>query len=129
MARQAVGRAGGVPPQRLPTPILGPTIVLLSIGVSRYVMTDKSFTLLEVHLHDGLSFSATNTAPAIGGSGEDGTDSEAATEAGEETYSVGLRTGALVALVLLVALAVAAKYLRGDDDLGELADLDDFAEE
>ncbi|WP_311171913.1 hypothetical protein [Halobellus ordinarius] len=92
-------------------------------------MTDKSFTLLEVHLHDGLSFSATNTAPAIGGSGEDGTDSEAATEEAEETYSVGLRTGALVALVLLVALAAAAKYLRGGDDIGELADLDDFAEE
>ena len=93
-------------------------------------MTDKSLTLLELHLHDGLSFSATNTAPAIGGSDEAAADGGGAEgdDAGE-TGSSGLRVGALVALVLLVALALAAKYLRGDDDLEELVDLDDVAEE
>ena len=102
------------------------------------------FTFFEIHLHDGLSFSATNTAPAIGGSGGGASDagteqSEAGTVADEGGSAPGdgspadarsgqVRIGALVALVLLVALAAAAKYLRGDDDL-ELTELDDFAEE
>ncbi|MFD1687430.1 hypothetical protein [Halobellus litoreus] len=99
------------------------------------------FTFFEIHLHDGLSFSATNTAPAIGGSGDEAASSEADGEESSDgsggTEETGtplgedsgrLRIGALVALVLLVALAAAAKYLRGDDDL-ELTELDDFAEE
>ena len=93
------------------------------------------FTFFEIHLHDGLSFSATNTAPAIGGSGGDGASeddfgngegNEADSETGGE--SGRLRIGALVALLLLVALAAAVKYLRGDGDV-ELTELDDFADE
>ncbi|QCC47181.1 hypothetical protein [Halobellus limi] len=101
------------------------------------------FTFFEIHLHDGLSFSATNTAPAIGGSGEGASDggteqSEAGSVADEGGStddgspaggrSGQVRIGAVVALVLLVALAAAAKYLRGGDD-AELTELDDFAEE
>ena len=104
------------------------------------------FTFFEIHLHDGLSFSATNTAPAIGGSGSEAADgssgetadgevgnSEADAPVDENGPSAGstsgrVRIGAVVALVLLVALAAAAKYLRADDDV-ELAELDDFAEE
>ena len=106
---------------------------MISVGVPRSVMTE--FTFFEIHLHDGLSFSATNTAPAIGGSGGDESSKDdfgngEGDEAGSETGggSARLRIGALVALVLLVALAAAVKYLRGGDD-PELTELDDFAGE
>ncbi|WP_049986931.1 hypothetical protein [Halobellus rufus] len=99
-------------------------------------MTEKSFTFFEIHLHDGLSFSATNTAPAIGGSSEpdpeessNGVDDEAteSTSGGPFGGGAGLPVAGLVALVLLVALAAVAKHLRGDDDA--LSELDDVGEE
>jgi hypothetical protein len=104
-------------------------------------MGDRSLTLFEVHLHDGLSFSATNTAPAIGsddGDEEDdavGTDIEIEdTEAdtgSERTESAGPGAGlaVLVGLVLVAGLAVAARKLMGDDDLEQLEELDDLAAE
>ncbi|WP_336025148.1 hypothetical protein [Halobellus salinisoli] len=103
-------------------------------------MTEKSFTLFEIHLHDGLSFSATNTAPAIGGSSsesdegmsEDVDDSSESTDSGKNTpFSDGvgrLPIGGFIALVLLVALAAAAKHFRGEDS-DALAELDDVGEE
>ncbi|WP_256545489.1 hypothetical protein [Halobellus inordinatus] len=98
-------------------------------------MSEKSFTFFEIHLHDGLSFEATNTAPAIGGSTDDegsaSSDSDANEDATDESSGMcptsgGRLLGALVAVGFLVALAAAAKYLRGDD---EVTEIDDFVEE
>ncbi|RLM57382.1 hypothetical protein DVK02_06325 [Halobellus sp. Atlit-31R] len=99
-------------------------------------MTEKSFTLFEIHLHDGIDFEATNTAPAIGERGDGASDSETDSDATGEpaetpdsgpcSTSGGRVLGAVVAVVLLVALAAAAKYLRGD---GDETELDDFVEE
>ena len=102
-------------------------------------MTEKSFTFFEIHLHDGLSFSATNTAPAIGGptdeqtddgTGDDsgGTDTER--DSGSKTPSCDVSgtaaLGGLVALAVLVAGAALARRFRGDDDaLSELDDIDE----
>ena len=110
-------------------------------------MTAKSFTFFEIHLHDGLSFSATNTAPAIGGSSsesdgdsssEDGDpsggidDAESTDEERGGPFSGGstdLPIGGLIALVLLVALAAVAKYLRSGGEADALSELDDVDEE
>jgi len=95
----------------------------------------KTFTFLEVHLHDGLSFSASNSAPFVG-SGDD----EGAREAGEGEYeasteydetaddSGGVPAGvaALVGLVFLIGVAALARKLMGGGD--DLAELDDLAE-
>ncbi|WP_144903293.1 hypothetical protein [Halobellus captivus] len=104
-------------------------------------MTEKSFTFFEIHLHDGLSFSATNTAPAIGGSSAGESDDDATESQPDERDSGSsdtkrcapfcggsrsLQIGGLVALALLVALAAAAKHLRGGGDaLSELDDIDE----
>lgn len=91
------------------------------------------FTLFELHVHDGMEFSATNTAPAIGRSDDDERD-EAVDAAGDddrdhdesEGRAVGSR-GLLVGLVFLVALAVVVRTLRGGGADLEVAELDDLS--
>jgi hypothetical protein len=106
-------------------------------------MADKSFTLFEVHLHDGLSFSATNTSPAIGVGDDESEEteidvegSEAAVETGTDAESSGAESSGagnglkvLIGLVLVAGLAVAARKLMGESDLEELEELDDLAAE
>ena len=103
-----------------------------------YGRMDK-FTLFELHVHDGMEFSATNTAPAIGAGDDDEAaeeeyeELEAPTEEGdaestdEDGGSVG-PVGLLVGLVVLAALAVAIRKFRGDDADLEVAELDDLTE-
>jgi hypothetical protein len=101
-------------------------------------MGDRSLTLFEVHLHDGLSFSATNTAPAIGGDGgereseETDVETEAADpdegfEDGESESAGGNGLKVLIGLVLVAGLAIAARKLMGDEDLEQLEELEDLA--
>lgn len=107
-------------------------------------MGDRSLTLFEVHLHDGLNLSATNTAPAIGGDDANGDDEGEAVGSdidiedtgadadreGDESSGPGAGFAVLVGLVLVAALAVAARKLMGDDeDLEQLEELDDLAAE
>jgi hypothetical protein len=102
-------------------------------------MADRSLTLFEVHLHDGLSFSATNTAPAIGDAADDADgsedpevdDDETQFETGTDDESAGTGNGVkvLIGLVLVAGLAVAARKLMGNEDLEELEELDDLAAE
>ncbi|WP_380677547.1 hypothetical protein [Salinigranum sp. GCM10025319] len=99
------------------------------------------FTLFELHVHDGMEFSATNTAPAIGGSDEeyeelDAVDHDAdADDAGDADEGsdgsgrgVGL-LGLLAGLVLLAVVAVAIRKFKGGDTELEIADLDDLTDE
>jgi hypothetical protein len=103
-------------------------------------MADKSFTLFEVHLHDGVSISGTNTAPAVGDVGDGSTAEGEASEpvelddAGDhetpdDSSGPGAGLAVFVGLVLVAGLAVAARVLMGDDDLEELEELDDLAAE
>ncbi|WP_424006190.1 hypothetical protein [Haloferax denitrificans] len=104
------------------------------------------FTLFEVHLHDGFEFSPTNSSPLFSKRGDaeleaddesyddyddydvEFDDDEADAESDESGGRPGL--GLLVGLVLLVGIAAAVRYIRGgDDDLDELTDLDDNADE
>jgi hypothetical protein len=121
-----------------------------------YTLMDK-FTLLELHVHDGMEFSATNTAPAIGRSGEEadveeleatvaasesdadaegdaGTDLDGESDAESDSESdsdAGGRSpgplGLLVGLLVVALLAVAVRKLRGGDADLEVAELDDLA--
>jgi hypothetical protein len=117
-----------------------------------YTLMDK-FTLLELHVHDGMEFSATNTAPAIGRSGEEAdveeleatvaaseSDADAEGDAGtdldgesdaESDSDAGGRSpgplGLLVGLLVVALLAVAVRKLRGGDADLEVAELDDLA--
>ena len=97
------------------------------------------FTLFELHVHDGMEFSATNTAPAIGRSTDDeeleepieeaeGSDDAETSEGADTDGGVGLRTF-LVGVVALAALAFAIRTLRGNDADLEIADLDDLTDD
>jgi hypothetical protein len=100
-------------------------------------MGDSSFTLFEVHLHDGLSLSATNTSPAIGERPDDADADDEGVEQAEpaEQFETDTADGSagptgakvLIGLVLVAGLAVAARKLMGDADLEELEELDDLA--
>ncbi|GGC43396.1 hypothetical protein GCM10007209_01320 [Haloferax sulfurifontis] len=110
-------------------------------------MDMADFTLFEVHLHDGFEFSPTNSSPLFSKRGdaeleaddESYDDYDAEFDADErdelddaESDESGGRSGLglLVGLVLLVGIAAAVRYIRGgDDDLDELTDLDDDADE
>ncbi|MFA1611942.1 hypothetical protein [Halobellus rubicundus] len=96
-------------------------------------MSDTSFTLFEIHLHDGLTFSAnaeaTNTAPAIGGlfgSSSEGDESD------DESDDSGAGRGGcvskrllLVVFIALVALVIELLAARSRGD-GERTKLTDF---
>ncbi len=102
------------------------------------------FTFFEVHFHE---FNPTNTAPLLGRGGSarevargesadpdlDGVPVEeaepgSASESGTEESSGGPGAGLVVALVLIAALAVAARKFLGDnEELAELQELDDVA--
>ncbi|UVE50144.1 hypothetical protein KU306_14755 [Haloferax larsenii] len=95
------------------------------------------FTLFEVHLHDGFEFSPTNRAPLMGAQDESDDDydvefeddAEVDYEAEYESASKGgSKMGLLFGLVLLIGIAAGVRYLRGGDDLDELADLDEREE-
>jgi hypothetical protein len=116
-------------------------------------MADRSLTLFELHLHEGVTLSATNTAPfrALRGDGDevdevaaemdetgeigeidetDETDEtiddfEDDTEEGDESRGRG--TLALLLLGVAVGAYLAVRLLRSDDDLAELEDLADAA--
>ena len=115
-------------------------------------MSNKSITLLELHLHDGFDFTATaeNTAPAIGSlgglfgsddtddAGDDGEEalddaaddtavSGADAPSGDDDNSVVSSGPVLAAALLLLALvaAVALAYSKQGDDGTERADVDD----
>ena len=109
------------------------------------------FTFFEVHFHE---FNPTNTAPLIGRGGasrevrrggdardadldgvpveeaeaEAESETESGTDADTAGDSGGPGVGLVVALVLLTVAAVAARqFLGGDDELDELAEIDDVA--
>ncbi|SEL63138.1 hypothetical protein [Haloferax larsenii] len=91
------------------------------------------FTLFEVHLHDGFEFSPTNRAPLMGAQDEsdDEYDVEFEDDAEAESESAskgGSKMGLLFGLALLIGIAAGVRYLRGGDDLDELADLDEREE-
>ncbi|KAB1193895.1 hypothetical protein GJR96_10775 [Haloferax sp. MBLA0076] len=100
------------------------------------------FTLFEVHLHDGFEFSPSSRGPFFGKSEEMSEDYEAELESEAEEYDIEIETededessgsramSMLVGLVLLVGIAAIVRFVRGrgDDDLDELADLDDREE-
>jgi hypothetical protein len=106
----------------------------------------EKFTLLELHIHDGMEFSATNTGPAIGPAigrstdddeeyqepearPDDATDTTDG-DAGEETAGSGRSVrplGLLAGMIALAALAFAIRKRRGADAELEIAELDDLA--
>lgn len=105
------------------------------------------FTLFEVHLHDGFEFSPSNRAPLFSKSDRADEDYDAELESADEhdsdeydieidgddeTGESGGRSamGVLIGLVLLVGIAAGVRYIRGrgDDELDDLADLDDREE-
>ena len=97
------------------------------------------FTLFELHVHDGMEFSATNTAPAIGRSDEEtaeleeyvDAESDAEEEMDDDTAS-SRRPGPLALVLGVVALALVAlavRKLRGGDAELEIADLDDLTDD
>lgn len=98
------------------------------------------FTLFELHVHDGMEFSATNTAPAIGRSADEdeeyaelaAVDDETQEDADADTdESSGRSVGPVALLLGVVALAVVAialRKFRGSDADLEIAELDDFSE-
>jgi hypothetical protein len=98
------------------------------------------FTLFELHVHDGMEFNATNTAPAIGGS-EDAVDAleeyvDADTEetresdAGDDEPESSRSLLPLVTGLVVIALAAVAvrKFLGSDAEL-EIAELDDLVDD
>lgn len=115
-------------------------------------MADRSLTLLELHLHEGVSLSATNTAPfrALRGRRDDEADEgmeemeemeemddemdemdeeidDLEDEIEELEESRGRGTLALLLVGVAVGAYLALRLLRSDDDLAELEDLADAA--
>jgi hypothetical protein len=98
------------------------------------------FTLFELHVHDGMEFSATNTAPAIGRSADEdeeyaelaAVDDETQEDADADTDESSGRSVGPVALLLgvvaLAVLAIAFRKFKGSDADLEIAELDDFSE-
>jgi hypothetical protein len=117
-----------------------PVTTLIAVLVL-YSRMDK-FTLFELHVHDGMEFSATNTAPAIGDWVSDDTveELEEYVDAGdgdeaEASDSEGGASGGrsllplLVGVVALATVVVAVRKLRGGDADLEIAELDDMTDD
>ncbi|MFC6765818.1 hypothetical protein [Natrinema soli] len=93
-------------------------------------MGDKKFTLVELHFDGEAQFGLGSIGEALPiGSTESSSDAALETEteidegaaAGDESGSKGKSAaGALVALVVLVGIAVAAKKFHGGDEESEL---------
>ncbi|MFC4543379.1 hypothetical protein ACFO5R_15725 [Halosolutus amylolyticus] len=88
-------------------------------------MGDRKFTFIELHLDGDTQFGpkAIDSALPIGESGTDEeleseSDEDAAAVADEESGGKGA-IGAVIALVVLVGIAVAAKKFTGDDETEE----------
>jgi hypothetical protein len=107
-------------------------------------MADRSITLFELHLHEGVSLSATNNSPlrALRGSDEEAEEAEAEeTEAEEmeaemdeleeEVEEMEESRGRGLLMLLLIGAAVGAYVavrMLGGDDLDDLEELDDLAD-
>jgi len=114
-------------------------------------MADRSITLFELHLHEGVSLSATNNSPlrALRGSDEEPEEAEAEeTEAEEmeaemdeleeemdeleeEVEEMEESRGRGLLMLLLIGAAVGAYVavrMLGGDDLDDLEELDDLAD-
>jgi hypothetical protein len=99
-------------------------------------MADKKFTFFEFHLHDSdLQFGPKDIGEKLGASLE-GAEASASDPTGHEVEVTGEADGessagpsvakALLALVVVVALAFAAKsFLGGDEELADLEELDE----
>jgi cell division protein FtsB len=111
-------------------------------------MADRSITLFELHLHEGVSLSATNNSPlrALRGSDEEAEEAEAEAEEmeaemdeleeemdelEEELEDMEESRGRGFLMLLLIGAAVGAYVafrMLGGDDLDELEELDDLAD-
>jgi hypothetical protein len=105
------------------------------------------FTLFELHVHDGMEFSAMNTASPFGRSSDDdeideemeeflddidiGPDEsvEPGPDETDDDSSGRSPLALVVGFVFLVAVAVALRKLRSADADLEIADLDDFSDD
>ena len=89
-------------------------------------MADKKFTLIELHFDGDTQFGPGSIGEALPiGSTDSTAESESETEdetgAVEESGGKGKSAvGALIALVVLVGIAVAAKKFRGGDEETDL---------
>ena len=88
-------------------------------------MTDKSLTLLEIHLGDGPVRIGENGL--LGGSTDETDETESDETADTSDDSVSIWT-ALALIGLLVAVGIAAVRLLGGDDLDDVAALDALGE-
>lgn len=101
------------------------------------------FTLFELHVHDGMEFSAMNTASPFGRSSDDeefeeeleefleemDDDGEEMDEEYESGSSGPSGLGLLFLLVVVAAAAIAFRKFRSSDDELEISELDDFDRE
>ncbi|ELY47240.1 hypothetical protein [Natronorubrum sulfidifaciens] len=84
-------------------------------------MADKKFTFIELHLDGETQFGPRALGDALPvGDDESATDTESELDTDDEATAAddsgGKAIGAIVALVVLVGVAVAAKKFRGDDE-------------
>ena len=119
-------------------------------------MADRSITLFELHLHEGVSLSATNNSPlrALRGSDEEPEEAETEEAEAEETEAEEMEAemdeleeemdeleeeveemeesrGRGLLMLLLIGAAVGAYVavrMLGGDDLDDLEELDDLAD-
>lgn len=103
-------------------------------------MSEKSLTLLELHLDDShiqlgprtISTGRSRSSDAENGidviDGEEGSTADGAAEDGSETGRVGSAAKGLLALLLVGSLALAAWKLLAEGDLEAVEELDELAE-
>lgn len=103
------------------------------------------FTLFELHVHDGIEFSAMNTASPFGRSSDDDEeefeeeleefleemddDSEEVDDESESGSSGPSGLSLLVGIAFLAGVAFAVRKFRSSDDDLEISELDDFEQE
>jgi hypothetical protein len=92
-------------------------------------MTDRSFTLLELHLHDGIRLSVGGEevlAPDAGGSGGSGEPRDGPDEGiGSESGNGRGRRRTAAGLLVLVAAALAVLWGLTEGNLDAARELDD----